>query len=63
MTAPTIEPFADVPVPAGAVRTYEWEDTATSTPSRYWIGTRRRVDDAQILLDGTQYSDGRVGRG
>jgi hypothetical protein len=49
-------------MPAGAVRTYEWDDTDTPTPSRHWMGTVRRVGDAEIILDGTQYSDGRVER-
>jgi hypothetical protein len=53
---------ADVPVPAGAVTTYEWDDTHTPTPSRYWSGTRRRVGRAEILLDGTQWADGRIDR-
>jgi hypothetical protein len=58
----TTEPLADVPMPAGAIKVYEWDDTDTPTLSRYWMGTRRRVGDAEILLAGTQYSDDRVER-
>jgi hypothetical protein len=58
----TTEPFADVPPPAGAARTCEWDNTETPAPSRYWMGTRRRASDAEIILDGTQYSHGPVER-
>ena len=45
----TTEPFAGVvPMPAGATKVYEWDDTDTPTPSRYWTGISRRVGDAEI---------------
>lgn len=58
----TTEHFADVPTPAGVTTISEWDDTHTSTPSRFWSGTRRLIGDAEIVLDGTQWADGRVER-
>jgi hypothetical protein len=61
--ATTTEPFTDVSPPAGAVEIHEWHDARdTREASRYFVGTVRRVGDAEILLDGTHYSDGRVER-
>ena len=61
MTTTATQPFADVPAPAGAVTTYDWDDLDTPNPSRYWAGASRRVD-AQIIVDGTQWADGTMQR-
>jgi hypothetical protein len=55
--------YPNIPPPAGAVTVYEWDAPRPFTadlPSRYFVGTRRRVGRVEILVDGTQWVDGRV---
>jgi hypothetical protein len=67
----TTETLANVPLPAGAVRVDDWYDTGTAEPGRYFVGSswvvernnhHNRDTDIMILVDGTQYCDGRVER-
>jgi hypothetical protein len=56
-------PFPSVPHPAGAITVYEWEDPrpfCAALPNRYFVGTRRQAGRVEILIDGTQWSDGRT---
>ncbi|MBV9512705.1 MAG: hypothetical protein JO280_01485 [Mycobacteriaceae bacterium] len=52
-----------IPVPAGAVRVYDW-DTPEVTGhgwSRYFVCASRPADEnIEIYVDGTQYADGRT---
>jgi hypothetical protein len=59
------------PLPAGAVKVFDWEHpnfTGLPEPVRYFDGTRRVVErggrrnDIEIVVEGTQYWDGRVER-
>jgi hypothetical protein len=64
MTTVRIEnPFPNVPPPAGAVEVCEWDDhlfNPDHRPSRYFVGTMRRVGPVEVLVDGTQWVDGSV---
>lgn len=63
MTIATTNPGRPVPAPAVAVAIHEWHDAhETREASRYFVGTVRRVGTAEIVIDGTQYSDGRIDR-
>jgi hypothetical protein len=60
--------LVNVPLPAGSVRVYEWDDVDTGAPSRYFVGDQWVVErdesdrDITIRVDGTQRSDGRASR-
>jgi hypothetical protein len=66
----TTNHLADVPLPAGATQVYDWDDTSTDTPSRYWRGSSwlidandlRGAEDIEVFIDGVQHADGRVER-
>jgi hypothetical protein len=57
----------DVPIPGGAIDVADWYDLDTE-PARYFTGMRRviardnRDHDTQVLVDGTQWADGRIER-
>ena len=61
-------PFAGITRPAGAVRVCKWEDTETSMPYRYFVGSSWGVDmpgrggEIEIWIDGMQHHDGSVSR-
>jgi hypothetical protein len=61
-------PFAGIPRPAGAMRVCRWEDTETSRPYRYFVGSSWSVDmpgsggELEIWIDGMQHHDGSVSR-
>jgi hypothetical protein len=62
-TIDTTNPYPNIPPPAGALTVYEWEDPrpfSDALPNRYFVGTRRRVGRVEILIDGTQWADGKV---
>jgi hypothetical protein len=64
----TTDPHTELPLPAGAVEVYDWDDFQTPTPFRYFVGSSRVVDrpghgeDIEIRIDGTQHHDGSVTR-
>lgn len=70
MTAAIKSP--DVPLPAGAVKVFEWEHpdiTGLPQPVRYFDGTLRVVtieqpttQDVEVQVQGTQWADGAVER-
>ena len=43
MTTTTTD-LADIPLPAGAVRVHDWDDTQTPTAFCYFVGSSRIVD-------------------
>ena len=58
--------LTNVPLPAGADRIGGWYDVDTSTPGRYFAGSLQvierdnRDNDTLVLVDGTQWADGRI---
>jgi hypothetical protein len=67
MSENTPDQLANVPLPAGAVKVYDWDDIEFNDPHRYFTGTRRVVErdtdeDISVLVDGTQRPDGRIVR-
>jgi hypothetical protein len=57
----------DLPVPAGAIRVYEWADVNSGTPSRYFVCGSWTVDrdggrDLTVSVDGIQRGDGATSR-
>jgi hypothetical protein len=63
----TANPFPNVPLPAGAVNVYGWDDVEFNDPHRYFRGFTRVVEcdtdkDISVLVEGTQRPDGRTVR-
>jgi hypothetical protein len=71
-TTSTATDLANIPIPAGAVRVFDWQMPAVSghpEPLRYFDGITRvvdrvnsRGDDVEVIIEGTQHSDGQVER-
>ena len=63
----TTKTIPDVPIPGGAIDVADWYDL-DAEPARYFTGTRRviardnRDHDTLVLVDGTQWADGRIER-
>jgi hypothetical protein len=63
----TIDPYASIPFPAGAVKVDEWVDLTTQTLFRFFKGSRRLVErpdreDVDVWIVGLQYTDGTIAR-
>ncbi|CAM3108272.1 hypothetical protein BST27_18605 [Mycobacterium intermedium] len=53
--------LADVAPPDGGDHR-PWQDEGDGTWSRFFVGTVRTMGDVRVIIDGTQYSDGRIER-
>ena len=70
-TIHTENPLSEVPLPAGAVRVYDWEDVQCGDPHRCFVGSSwvvfrddsdglwppSRHKDIEVWIDGAQWPD------
>ncbi|WP_104183594.1 hypothetical protein [Mycobacterium avium] len=54
--------FADVAPPAEDGQHYPWEDAGDGKWTRFFVGTTRKLGDAEVFISGIQSSDGRINR-
>lgn len=54
--------LADVAPPPEEGHHHPWQNEGDGTWSRFFVGTVRTMGDVRVLIDGTQFSDGRITR-